>query len=159
VLYGRYKNWLIHHADKKFTTVPAEEEIATHKQAIADIENRSYDVFDPIPPAYRTSYAAHSIYNILNNGRAKTWERATDVYENEKARNDMYESMSKATAAAQRQAEAAMAQAEVAQQRADDAEWEAAQATSAARCAERKAQVDAAEAERRAMAYTNSRHF
>lgn len=154
VAYPEHVKKLNKEADEMFPTAPVEEEMAVHKQAIADIENNSIDVIEAIPKAYRTSFSAHSLYDILDNGRASNWAAATEVFENDKARNIMIEN----TAAAKQNSEIAIAQAEEAQQRADEAEWAAAQATSAARRAERKAQVDAAEAERRAMAYANSRH-
>jgi hypothetical protein len=135
-IYPKYIEKCGNKADKMFTTSSVEKEMAVHKQAIADIENNSIDVIEAIPKAYRTSFSAHSLYDILDNGRASNWAAATEVFENDKARNIMIEN----TAAAKQNSEIAIAQAEEAQQKADEAKWAAAQATSAARRAEREAQ-------------------
>jgi hypothetical protein len=154
-VYPEHVEKLKREADEMFSTVAEEEEIAARRQAIANIENSSADLIGVIPKAYRNSFSAHSLYEIIDSGRASSWSGATEVFENDKARAAMIEN----TAAAKQNSEFAIAQAEAAQQRADDAEWAAMQAAEAARQAEINARINANEAEMRAMAYANSRRF
>lgn len=153
VPYKKYEQHIFKKAEQQFDEPIAgfQQEIQNYRNAIWQLESNNADVIEFIPPAYRNSYSVHSLYDIIINGRARTWERAAEVFEADKARNKMVHN----SEIARQNSEIAVQQSYEAKQIAEDSEWSMQQSQAAMQRSVNEANMRAAEAERTAWMLQN----